>query len=157
MTLALVNRSEDEKDSVRTPLYFEKEIVVTFCLTNAEKNVGHDAYARLFGEVRELFGLECIHGFAGDAGQKYLLKTKETIFKFKKDFYFGDKILVRMHVREVRGASFVLAALFINQATGEVHAIGEHLIAYAGMDGRPQRLPQELKAVLEMASGKPFA
>jgi len=131
---------------------YERRVRVTFSLTNAEQNVGHDAYAKLFGETRELFGLDCFPNFAEDAGQKYLLKTKKANYEFYKDFFFGDTILIKMGIIEIKGASFVLKADFINDETKEVHATASQVIAYADMAGKAKRFPEEFKMFLQSIS-----
>ena len=131
---------------------YERSVRVTFSLTNAEQNVGHDAYARLFGETRELFGLDRFPNFAEDAGRKYLLKTKKANYDFHRDFFFGDTILIKMGITEIKGASFVLNADFINDETKEVHAAASQLIVYADMAGKVKRFPEEFKMFLQNIS-----
>ena len=129
---------------------YEQTVRVTFCNTNAEGNMSHDEYARLFGIVRELMGLDLIPGFKEDAGSRYLLKTKSASYEYRRDFRFGDTVRVRMGVAEVTGASFTLQAAFINAACGVVHAVGRQQIVFADMEGRPKRFPQELRELLTM-------
>src|SRR3989344_7697904 len=87
---------------------------VVFSFLSPEGNVSHIQYAKLFGDVRELFGLDVIPGFKEEVGKKYLLKTKEASFNMKKDFFFGDTIQVQMFVIKVNGASFRLRTDFVN-------------------------------------------
>lgn len=131
---------------------YERSVRVTFSLTNAEQNVGHDAYARLFGETRELFGLDRFPNFGEEAGRKYLLKTKKANYHFYKDFFFGDTILIKMRITEIKGASFVLNADFINDDTKEIHASASQVIAYADMAGKVKRFPEEFKMFLKNIS-----
>jgi acyl-CoA thioesterase FadM len=56
-----------------------------------------------------------------------------------------------MTVAEVNHASFSLKAEFVNEETDAVHAVGEQLIAYADMNGKPVKLPNGLKDLLIMA------
>jgi len=129
---------------------YEHSVRVTFCQTNAEGNMSHDEYARLFGVVRELMGLDLIPGFKEEAGRRYLLKTKNASYQYRRDFYFGDTVQVRMGVAEVTGASFTMQAEFVNAACGDIHAVGRQQIVYADMEGHPRRLPKELKELLMM-------
>jgi len=126
---------------------------VVFSFLSPEGNVSHIQYAKLFGDVRELFGLDVIPRFKEEVGKKYLLKTREAAFDLNKDFFFGDTIRVQMSVIEVNGASFRLKADFVNPKTGEVHASATQRIAFAGMDGRVARLPGEFKSLLRGAMG----
>ncbi|MBN1662416.1 MAG: thioesterase family protein [Deltaproteobacteria bacterium] len=128
---------------------YEYETRVTFCLTNAEGNVSHDQYARLFGVVRELFGLDFIPGFAEEAGAKYLLKTRNAAYEYIKDFFFGDVMKIQLYVSELTGASFTLAADYIHAHTGEIHARGSQQIVYTDMTGRPRRIPDDLKTLIK--------
>lgn len=121
---------------------------VTYCHTNAEGHVSPDEYARLFGMVRELFGLDYIPRFKEEAGRLYILKTRNASYDYRRDFFFGDVITVCMAVVEIAGASFTLEAEFVNDATGEVHTVGRQEIVYADMTGRPRRLSPELREVL---------
>lgn len=128
---------------------------VVFSFLSPEGNVSHIQYAKLFGDVRELFGLDVIPGFKEEAGKKYLLKTREASFDLRKDFFFGDTIQVQMSVIEVNGASFRLRADFVNPETGVVHASAMQLIVFANMEGRVARLPEKLKTLLiEMSKGR---
>jgi acyl-CoA thioesterase FadM len=130
--------------------WYEHTVRVTFCHTNAEGNMSHDDYARLFGVVRELMGLELIPRFKEEAGSRYLLKTKNAHYDYRYDFRFGDTIRVRMGVAEVTGASFTMQAEFINAVSGNIHAVGRQKIVYADIEGHPRRLPQELRKLLMM-------
>jgi len=121
---------------------------VTYCHTNAEGHVSPDEYARLFGMVRELFGLDYIPRFKAEAGRLYILKTRNAAYDYRRDFFFGDEMTIRMAVVEIAGASFTLEAEFINDLTGEVHTVGRQEIVYADMTGRPRRLSPELREVL---------
>jgi len=130
----------------------EHKTIVTFGDTNAEGNMGHDRYASLFGKVRELFALEFIPSFKEGAGKTFLLKTKSAKYDYLRDFFFGDRICVRMTVAEVNHASFVLKAEFVNEVTDAIHAVGEQLIAFADMKNKPVRLPKALKDILATAA-----
>lgn len=145
-----IGQGETQATAMEDRPRYEHEVRVTFCLTNAEGNMSHDEYTRLFGVVRELMGLDLIPGFKEEVGSRYLLKTKHAFYEYRRDFHFGDTIRVRIGVAEVTGASFTLQAEFINAASGEIHAMGRQQIVYADIEGHPRRLPQELKELLMM-------
>src|SRR3989338_4282041 len=126
---------------------------VVFSFLSPEGNVSHIQYAKLFGDVRELFGLDVIPGFKDEVGKRYLLKTKEASFNLNKDFFFGDTIQVQMSVVEVNGASFRLKADFVNPKTGVIHASATQLIVFANMEGRAVRLPEGLRRLLKGVMG----
>jgi YbgC/YbaW family acyl-CoA thioester hydrolase len=130
---------------------YEYEVRVTFCHTNAEGNVNHFEYPKLFGVCRELFGLDFIPNFATEAGHKYLLKTRSASYDYKKDFFFGDIMRIQLWVREMTHATLTLDAEFINAATGEVHARGSQQIVYTDMTGKPRRIPEHLKELMQPA------
>jgi acyl-CoA thioesterase FadM len=132
-------------------MIYEYKTVVTFGDTNAEGNMGHDRYASLFGKTRELLALDFMPNFKEEAGKTFLLKTKSASYDYRRDFFFGDKISIRMSVSEINHASFSLKAEFVNEETNAVHAVGEQLIAYTDMNGKPTRLTQEIKDLLAMA------
>ncbi|MBN1614605.1 MAG: thioesterase family protein [Deltaproteobacteria bacterium] len=144
------NRSTEEAGlrAAETGVKYEYRQRVTYCHTNAAGHVSPDEYARLFGMVREIFGLDSIPRFKEEAGKNYILKTRNATYEFHRDFFFGDLMNIRMAVVEIAGASFTLAAEFVNDATGDIHAKGCQEIIYADMAGRPRRLSPELREVL---------
>ncbi|MBN1829797.1 MAG: thioesterase family protein [Deltaproteobacteria bacterium] len=129
--------------------HYEHDVRVTFCMTNAEGNVNHHEYARLFGKVRELFALDCIPNFQVEAGREYLLKTRNASYDYHRDFYFGDVIRIRLRIEALNHASLVLAGIYVNTATGEVHARGRQEIVYTDMNGKPRRFPEEMRKLME--------
>jgi len=129
-------------------LKYEHHHRVTFGDTNAEGNMSHDRYASLFGAIRELFALDFIPEFRESVGKVFLLKTKRASYEYEKDFFFGDRILIRMWVGEINHASFVMLAEYIHEESGAAHAKAEQLIVYTNMEGKPRRIPPELKELL---------
>ncbi len=136
-------------DSSGKLLKYEHQVRITFAETNAEGNVSHHEYAKIFGVVRELFALDFIPGFSTEAGREYLLKTRNASYEYEKDFYFGDTVTVRLWVREMSRASLTLEAEFVNAATGLVHARGRQQIVYTDMMGRPRRIPEEMASLIK--------
>lgn len=130
---------------------YEYEMRVTFCHTNAEGNVNHFDYPKLFGVCRELFALDFIPDFDKEVGRKFLLKTRKASYEYEKDFYFGDIMRIQLWVREMTHATITLDAEFINAATGEVHARGSQQIVYTDMTGKPRRIPEHLKELMQAA------
>ncbi len=63
---------------------------------------------------------------------------------------YGDSILVRTAVREVRNAFFVLTHEVVKE--GVVTAKGETTLVCITGHGRPRRIPEEMKARLMAAS-----
>lgn len=127
---------------------YPHDVRVVFSHLSPEGNVSHAQYAKLFGDVRELFALDFIPKFKEEVGKTYLLKTKSASYEYKKDFCLGDTIHVEMYVSEVNGASFHLSGDFINPATGQVHATGTQHIVFTDLMGMPKRLPEDLKVLL---------
>jgi acyl-CoA thioesterase FadM len=127
---------------------YEHEVRVTYCLTNAEGNVDHDQYARLFAVTRELFGLDFIPRFKEEAGLLYLLKTRNASYEYRKDFVFGDVMKIRLWMKELTYASFALAAEFVNSLTDKVHATGQQQIVYTDLKGKPRRIPEDLRKLI---------
>lgn len=131
--------------------YYDHKVVVTFGMTNKNGVVGHDEYARMFGTARELFGLKMFPAFKEVVGVVYLLKTVCAEYREMKAFRFGDKLKLRMSVREVGKAGFILEALYLNSETMEVCAAGRQKIAYVGMDGKPRQIPPDIMCLLAAA------
>jgi acyl-CoA thioesterase FadM len=140
------------ENTPNTPLTYEHRVRVAFCHTGAEGNVRHDEYARLFGETRELFGIDYLPRFRDEVGREFLLKTKTAAYEYRQDFFFGDTICVRMWVSRVGGASFQLEAAYVHEGTGAVHATGSQHIVYTDMLGKPRRLPGHYRQVLDFAT-----
>ncbi|MBN1472521.1 MAG: acyl-CoA thioesterase [Syntrophaceae bacterium] len=129
-------------------LQYEKEFRITFADTNAEGNVSHYEYAKYFGIVRELFAMDLVPNFMEDAGHKYLLKTCSASYEYKRDFFFGDTMLVCLRVNGVTASGLTLEADFINPKTGVIHASGVQEIVYTDLKGIPRRIPGELMSLL---------
>ncbi len=127
---------------------YRHEDRVVFSHLSPEGNVSHWQYAKLFGDTRELFALDCIPDFQTQIGKAYLLKTRDMAFDLRKDFALGDTIVVSMFVSEVNGASFRLKTEFKSKDTDKVHATGTQLIVFTDLAGKPRRLPEELRALL---------
>lgn len=130
-------------------LEYEKEFRITFADTNAEGNVSQFEYAKYFGIVRELFAMDLVPNFMEDVGQKYLLKTCSASYEYKRDFFFGDTMLIRLRVGMVTASSLTLEADFINPATGAIHARGVQEIVYTDLKGIPRRIPGDLVKLLK--------
>ena len=96
-----------------------QEIVVTSAMTNAEKNVNHDEYAKIFVQTAELFVL--------GLGQKCSLKVREASYKYSQDFFFGDKIIVNLFIARFENDGIVFEANFCDEA-GKIHASGRQKI-----------------------------
>jgi acyl-CoA thioesterase FadM len=128
---------------------YEKEFRITFADTNAEGNVSHYEYAKYFGIVRELFAMDLVPNFMEDAGHKYLLKTCSASYEYKRDFFFGDTMLVCLRVGGVTASGLTLEADFINPKTGVIHATGIQEIVYTDLRGIPRRIPGELMSLLK--------
>jgi len=129
-------------------LFYDYFVRITLEEINLEGTVSHNHYARFFGKTRELFALDHIPGFATDMGRVFLLQTCSATYDFKKNFRFGDMMLIRMRVLEVGNTSFDVGAEFINVQKQEVCATGKQTIIYTDLKGSPKKIPNKLRVVL---------
>lgn len=120
---------------------FHYRFKVTFGLTNKEGVLSHENYAKLFGSVRELYGMSRIPRFQKNIGVLYLLKTNEAFYQHFGDCKFADELEVSMGMSNIAGASFYLNAVFIDKASKKLLAIGRQKIVYTDTTGKPMRLP----------------
>jgi len=81
-------------------------------------------------------------------GRVFLLQTCSATYDFKKNFRFGDMMLIRMRVLEVGNTSFDVGAEFINVQKQEVCATGKQTIIYTDLKGSPKKIPNKLRVVL---------
>lgn len=129
-------------------LFYDYFVRITLEEINLEGTVSHNHYARFFGKTRELFALDHIPGFATDMGRVFLLQTCNATYNFKKNFRFGDIMLIKMRVLEVGNTSFDLEAEFINVQKKEVCTTAKQTIIYTDLKGAPKKIPNKLRAVL---------
>ena len=128
---------------------FKYRIKITFAHLNPEGTVHHFEYARIFGIVRELFGLQVIPNFKEEIGREYLLVTKDAAYNYFRPFYFGDEMIVKMWVSQVKDDRFTLLAEFINEKDGKVYARGSQIIVHANLKGIPTSMPKKIKSAIE--------
>jgi acyl-CoA thioesterase FadM len=121
----------------------------TLRLLNPEGNVYFSKYFDIMGDARELFAIDILPNFKDLIGKLFLLKTVETSAKYKKDFYFTDKIEVQIFFKKVREASILLGFDFINSTTKEIHATAEQLLAITDLSGNIISLPPDWKKLLQ--------
>lgn len=105
---------------------FRQEIMVISVMTNAEKNVNHDEYAKIFAQTAELFIFSL--------GQRRSLKVEEASYKYSHDFFFGDKMIVKLFIREIENDCIIFEADFCDEA-GEIHTHGRQKIYLAKIAG----------------------
>ena len=82
-------------------LFYDYFVRITLEETNIEGTVSHDHFARLFGKARELFALEGVPEFTAEMGRTFLLQTCSASYEFKKNFHFGDIIVVRVRILRI--------------------------------------------------------
>jgi acyl-CoA thioesterase FadM len=106
---------------------FEREIVVTSDMTNAEQNVSHDEYAKALTQSIELFLLE-----NSSDKKNSSFSIREGYYKYSRDFFFGDKILIKLYVAEVKKEDgvAVFTAEFCDES-GRVHTLGRQKVYQA--------------------------
>jgi len=97
----------------------QRQVVVTSEMTNAERNVSHDEYAKMMIQTIEQFQFNGVNDY-----QVYPLKVKSGCYKYNRDFFFGDKIFIKLYVVGHKEDTIIFKAEFLNK-TGEVRAYGE--------------------------------
>lgn len=98
---------------------FQRQVVATSEMTNAERNVSHDEYAKMMIQTIEQFQLNGVNDH-----QVYPLKIKAGRYKYNRDFFFGDKISIKLYAVGHKEDAIMFKAEFFNK-TGEVRAYGE--------------------------------
>jgi len=134
------------------PRVFKHTLTVTLSDTNAEGTVSHDAFARFFGHVRELFALHYIPGFAeAVATRAYILTTHVTHYEFRMTPKFGDQLTIIMWISSYAAASFVLSAAFLIEGDEKrLCATAYHEIVFTDpKTGKPQKFPALFRELLE--------
>jgi len=103
---------------------FQRQVIVTSDMTNAEKNVLHDEYAKMLMQSIELFLLNqtkdskvCSFGIA------------EGSYDYKRDFFFGDDIFIKLSIDEVGKNFAIFVADFCDQS-GYIHSRGRQKIQF---------------------------
>lgn len=129
-------------------LFYEYFVRITLEETNIEGTVSHDQFARMFGKARELFALEGIPKFAAQMGRSFFLQTISASYNFKKNFKFGNTVITRVRLLKIGNSSLEIGAEFINAQTQEVHATGSQIIVCTNLNGKPIRIPDELRLIL---------
>lgn len=129
-------------------LFYDYFVRITLEETNIEGTVSHDHFARLLGKARELFALEGIPEFTAEMGRTFLLQTCNASYEFKKNFHFGDIMIVRVRILRVGNSSFEVGAEFINARTKEICATGKQTLVYTDLKGVPLRIPEALRTIL---------
>lgn len=129
-------------------LFYDYFVRITLEEINIEGTMSHSHYARFFGKTRELFGIDCLPGFTTDMGRVYFLQTCNASYEFKKNFHFGDTMIVKMRILRVGNSSFELGAEFIHAQTKGVYATGKQTIIYTDLKGTPIKVPDTLRAAL---------
>lgn len=103
---------------------FHHRVVVTSEMTNAEKNVSHDEYAKMMTQAIELFLLS-----RQEDARARSLRVEDAYYKYHRDFYFGDIIFIELYA-EVKEYETVFKASFFDRA-GQEHAFGRQRVKFS--------------------------
>lgn len=104
---------------------FQRQVIVTSEMTNAEKNVNHDEYAKMLTQTIELF----LFSRGGDLRARSF-KVEDACYKYYRDFFFGERIAIELYAAEIEGNEIIFEASFFNQA-GQVHTFGQQRVKFA--------------------------
>lgn len=121
------DRTVIQMDRIRAAKIFEYEVIITSDMTNAEGNVTHYEYPRLFSVAKELFVME---HFPHLKDGRIVLAPYNSSYKYIKDFFPRDIIVTKVWIHEVdvEKSEIVFFAEFINKKNNEVQAIGIQII-----------------------------
>jgi acyl-CoA thioesterase FadM len=113
-----------ETSSEKHEVYRHK-LKVTSDLTNAEKNVSHDEYAKMLTQSVELYLIS--------QKQQHLassLKVEEASYKYSRDFYFGDEMSIKLYIVKIKSEEIIFDAEFINMI-GDVNTYGRQKFSFS--------------------------
>lgn len=122
-----------EASSEKHEVYRHK-LKVTSDLTNAEKNVSHDEYAKILTQSVELYLMSQKKQHLASS-----LKVEEASYKYSRDFYFGDEMSIKLYIVKIKSEEIIFDAEFINMA-GDVNTYGRQKFSFS----------QQLEGVLSM-------
>jgi acyl-CoA thioesterase FadM len=124
---------------------YEYRTTVTIGDTNLLQHMFFVNFFTLQGITRDLWLKEAVQGGVDSIKNGLALITKNAQCEYKKDFYLYDKVLVRMQIRNMRGASVELVFKFYNEDTMELHAEGTNEIVFANSSHRVCRIPENFR------------
>ncbi len=124
---------------------YEYRTTVTIGDTNLLQHMYFVHFFTLQGITRDLWVKECVPGGLDSIKNGLALITKNAQCEYKKDFYLYDKVLVRMQIRNIRGASVELVFRFYHEETMELHAEGTNEIVFANSSHRVCRIPENFR------------
>jgi|GEM_PF-2178591 len=120
-----IKREESPKFGDVRQEVFRYDVAVTSTMTNAERNTNHDEYAKKFEQIIELFTFSC--GFV------YSVKVEDASYKFCHDFFFGDKMVIKLFIVEIGTDWVVFEADFCDSSKVRVQARQKvHFVNQAG-------------------------
>ena len=135
------------------------DFVITLGDTNAETNMYFAEYAKYFGKVRELFGLDYIPGFKEKVGHEFFLETIDLYIKYNESLFLGDVLTIDICVGNIESCSFDIFASFKKGDT--VCATGIQKVAWCEykMDEklgikvlRPVKIPEDVDALFRSSA-----
>lgn len=99
---------------------FEREQIVTTPMTNAEQNVNHDEYARMIGQALDLYFIKIGEKITNESR----LNVENAIYRYRRDYFYGDKIVIRLSVDKIDGDQYIVKTQFVKPETETVHFSG---------------------------------
>jgi len=123
---------------------YEYRTTVTIGDTNLLQHMYFVHFFTLQGITRDLWVKEVVDGGLDSIKNGLVLITKNAQCEYKKDFFLYDRVLIRMQIRNIRGASVELVFKFFNEKTMELHAEGTNEIVFA-RNSRICRIPENFK------------
>ncbi len=131
-------------DLSEKPEVFRRQLVATSDMINVEQNVSHDVFVALLTGTIELFLLGRLDR------PDCAFKVKAGAYKYRRDFYFGDEIIIRLVVVSANDKEVEFGAEFLDQS-GNVHTSCTQRIVFTDGNGTLKSVPEKLAAAIKAA------
>ncbi|OGZ22333.1 MAG: hypothetical protein A3D46_00490 [Candidatus Nealsonbacteria bacterium RIFCSPHIGHO2_02_FULL_43_13] len=127
---------------------FRYPVLVGFGDANVEGTIYWSRYFEWFGKAREVFLFYFCPDFLALYKSGLRIDTHETNIKHLSPGFFGDKIILEMHVGEIKKVSVNLAVDFIREADQKKIAEGWQVTVFTNCEGNLTPIPPEIREPL---------
>jgi acyl-CoA thioester hydrolase len=126
----------------------ELEVRVRYAETDQMGVAHHASYFVWFEAGRTEFIRGRGRSYAQIEEDGWLLVVIEAHCQFRRPARYDDVLFVRTHLRDLRPATLAFGYELVRRADGEVLAQGYTVHAAVDRDGRPRRIPGEIRRLL---------
>jgi acyl-CoA thioesterase FadM len=124
---------------------FDYETTITIGDTDLMQAVYFAHFFKLQGIVRELWVLNAVENSRRHLSEGLVLITRSASCEYYRNLHLFDRVLCKMHIRNLRQASSELVFRFHHAVTGELHAEGLQRVAFMDRQGRLRRMPEDFR------------